>query len=172
MNTAGIVQIPNPVLREVCPKVTDFGTGLRALAKELVSACWESGRVGVAAPQVGVAQHVFAVRFGRPSLGSPQIFVNARISNRSGEQRGREGCLSVRDRYFILNRSQKVTVTAQDLDGNEFTVTKTGFDAVALQHEIDHLSGTLVVDRAREQMEGLPRQQRRQVERELAKVRA
>ena len=63
-------------------------------------------------------------------------------------------------------------MTAQDLDGNEFTVTKTGFDAVALQHEIDHLSGTLVVDRAREQMEGLPRQQRRQVERELAKVRA
>ena len=166
MNTTGIVQIPDPVLREVCPLVTTFDDDLRALADELIAATKHAGRAGVAAPQIGVAKNIFAVRLN----GDFRVLVNAEILESEGVQRTSEGCLSVGQRWFNLNRAERVRVRATTNEGKPFGGWHEGFDAKLLQHEIDHMSGILVVDRAREQVAGLPRAQRRQLERELAKV--
>ena len=166
MNTAGIVQVPDPVLRARCAEVTEFGADLKALALRLAASAGKPGRVGVAAPQIGVALRMFAIGLGP----APRVYVNPRIMSASGEQTGREGCLSVAERWFDLARAAKVTVSAQDVRGDEFVETFDGLFARAIQHEIDHLNGVLVIDRAREQLPLLTRQQRRATERELRKV--
>lgn len=167
MNCAGIVQVPDPVLRVPCPEVTEFGPELHELAERLAAATWRSGRVGVAAPQIGVSQRVFAVRDG---AGAPVVYVNARIVRASGQQIDREGCLSIRDRWFECTRADYVEVEYEDITGTTQTVEAEGVMARALQHEIDHLDGILFIDRVREQAAGLVRQQRRNIERQLAKV--
>lgn len=168
MNCAGIVQVPDSVLRQVCPEVTEFDAELRRVADRCFDATCAWGRIGVAAPQLGEAVRVFAVDMlsGHP----PRVFVNARIVGRSGEQRGQEGCLSVRDRWFDSTRSESVEIEAQDWNGKPITASASRLLARAFQHEIDHLDGILFIDRVREQSTGLIRQQRRQVERQLAKV--
>jgi peptide deformylase len=169
VNTAGIVQVGDPVLRQVCPLVTEFDDELRRLGDRLFNATIAWGRVGVAAPQIGVSAHVFAVRLDK---ALPRFFANAEIVHSSGVVVDQEGCLSVAERWFDVSRSASVTVRAQDVSGEQFEVGATGRDARALQHEIDHLSGILVIDRAREQLGSLVRQRRRANERELAKVEA
>jgi peptide deformylase len=169
VNTAGIVQVPDPVLRARCLEVTEFDKDFREFAARLCSAAWEAGRVGVAAPQIGVALRAFAAKVD--DTQSPRLFVNPRLKATDGTQTGREGCLSVAERWFVLTRANWVRVSAQDVAGEWFEVESEGLGARALQHEIDHLDGVLVIDRAREQLRGLPRQQRRAIERELAKVR-
>ncbi len=169
MNTAGIVQVPDPVLRQVCPEVTEFDDELQRLGDRLFDATIAWGRVGVAAPQIGVPARVFAIVLNK---ALPRVFVNAEVVHSSGVVVDQEGCLSVAERWFDVSRAASVTVRAQDVKGKHFEVGAAGRDARALQHEIDHLSGILVIDRVREQLGSLVRQRRRANERELAKVAA
>jgi len=172
VNTTGIVQLGDPVLRQVCAEVTEFDGELHRLGDRLFDATMAWGRVGVAAPQIGVSLRVFAIRHVHGSH-PPTVVVNPRIVNRSEELvEDREGCLSVAERWFDVSRAESITVEAQDVKGNPCEVLATGMDARAFQHEIDHLDGILVIDRAREQLGSLNRQRRRAMERELAKVRA
>ena len=171
MNTRGIVQFGDTVLRARCEKVADFESeGWKDLAGKLLVATRQSGRVGVAAPQIGYPVRAFAAWMGGPGLGELRVFANCRIVNQGGEQRGNEGCLSVAGRWFHITRSERVSLVAQDATGAPFDLELFGLDARAIQHECDHLDGILVVDRAYEQSRTLPRQQRRTIERELAKV--
>ena len=164
MNTAGIVQVPDPVLRQVCPEVTEFDDELQRLGDRLFDATIAWGRVGVAAPQIGVPARVFAIVLNKA--------LPAEVVHSSGVVVDQEGCLSVAERWFDVSRAASVTVRAQDVKGKHFEVGAAGRDARALQHEIDHLSGILVIDRVREQLGSLVRQRRRANERELAKVAA
>jgi peptide deformylase len=167
VNTKGIVQVPDPVLRTRCVEVTEFDFALSELGLKLCDATMKQGRVGVAAPQLGFSSRAFACNIG----AAPRLFVNPRLKASEGEQTGREGCLSVAERWFDLTRKMWVRVSAQNAAGEWFEVEQEGWTARALQHEIDHLDGVLVVDRAREQLSSAPtRQQRRAIERELAKV--
>lgn len=167
MNCHGIVQVPDPVLRSECREVKEFGVALLSLAHDLIVSTKESGRVGVAAPQIGVSQRVFAVRDG---IEYPKVYVNARILKSEGVQHGQEGCLSIKDRWFPCDRADYVLVEAQDVNGDPVTVEAIGLMARAFQHEIDHLDGTLFIDRVADQAKNLVRQQRRNIERQLAKV--
>ena len=81
-----------------------------------------------------------------------------------------EGCLSVADQWFQIRRAVSVAVTAQDETGATFSLSLDGIDARVVQHEVDHLDGILVIDRAREQSKTLSRQLRRGVERRLNKL--
>lgn len=166
MNTTGIVQVPALVLRYQCDRVTEFDADFQEAANKLLDAARRNGRVGVAAPQIGDTRKMFAASIDGPC----RLFVNPKVKAREGTQTGREGCLSVAERWFELTRSEWMYVEAQDIEGNPFEVDAHGVGARALQHEMDHLSGILVIDRAREQMADMPRQQRRAVERLLAKV--
>ena len=110
------------------------------------------GSVGVAAPQIGEMVRVAVVdtsghrKFGPQSQGFFAL-VNPRILARSGERTGREGCMSLPDFTANVRRAQTVTVGYQTLEGDEKTIVCHDFEAVAMQHEIDHLDGILFLDR-------------------------
>ena len=99
--------------------------------------------VGLAAPQIGILRRYCIVDVGDGLIE----LVNPVIESASGKQEGEEGCLSIPNRYESVTRPMKVTVRAQDRNGNSFTVTAEGFKARALCHEIDHLDGILYIDK-------------------------
>ncbi|WP_432967843.1 peptide deformylase [Dactylosporangium sp. CA-233914] len=132
----------DPVLRSPADPVTSFDAALRSLVRDLLDTLTgEPGRAGVAAPQIGVPLRVFAY-----GTTSPSYLVNPRITARSGQQDGDEGCLSIPGLAFPTPRAFTVTATGFDEHGDPVTVTGSGLLARALQHELDHLDGVLYID--------------------------
>ncbi|MGI5241347.1 peptide deformylase [Dactylosporangium sp. CA-139066] len=133
----------DPVLRTPAEPVTSFDAQLRGLVRDLLDTLTgEPGRAGVAAPQIGVPARVFVYAAG----GVSGHLVNPRITARAGVQDGDEGCLSVPGLAFPTPRAWEVSAEGFDEHGEPVTVTGTGFLARALQHETDHLDGTLYFD--------------------------
>ena len=110
------------------------------------------GSVGVAAPQIGVSLRVCVVDVSNSKLGRDNnhgllVLINPEIIRREGAALMREGCMSVPDYTGDVERSTEVTIRYQDQHGTECELLATGFEAVALQHEMDHLDGVLFLDR-------------------------
>jgi peptide deformylase len=107
--------------------------------------------VGIAAPQIGEMTRVALVDTSRNPKYPPgngfMVLINPEIVSYEGKQIFREGCLSIPEFTANISRHMNVKVKAVDLDGNPFEVESTGFEAVVLQHEIDHLDGILFLDR-------------------------
>ena len=148
-----IIFVPDARLSTPCASVTRFDNALRALVRDLEETMRDGlGSVGVAAPQVGEMTRVCVVdtsnhrKFGAQSQGFFAL-VNPQIIAREGERMGREGCMSLPDFTANVRRAQMVTVTYQDLDGLARETVFYDFEAVAVQHEIDHLDGILFLDR-------------------------
>jgi peptide deformylase len=136
----------DPVLRTPAEPVTAFDADLRALVTDLMDTLLgEDGRAGVAAPQIGVSLRVFVY----DADGARGHVVNPTLEASEQTQDGDEGCLSLPGLYFPTPRAARATVRGFDKDGRPVTVTGEGFLARALQHETDHLDGTLYVDTLR-----------------------
>lgn len=105
----------------------------------------QSTPVGLAAPQVGVNKRIIVVDHdGR----GPKVYVNARISSLSpGMVDSPEGCYSVPGTWGTVKRHKKAHVKAVDREGKKISMKVAGFEAIVLQHEIDHLDGVLFIDR-------------------------
>jgi peptide deformylase len=134
--------VGDPVLRTACDPVTSFDADLRALVADLEDTVREPGRAGVAAPQIGVSLRVFAYHVD----GVVGHLANPVLSGFDGGQDDDEGCLSVPGLFFPTPRAFSVTATGQDQHGEPLVIRGTGFLARALQHETDHLDGTLFLD--------------------------
>lgn len=160
-----IVLLGDPVLTRRAPEETVFDGALHLIAQRVRDAARSQRCFGVAAPQLGVSRRLFAYHDG----GKVKVLVNPRIVRERGTWTFKEGCLSIPRFFWMLERPKDVTVVAQDTEGEELVVEATDFVSRGLQHEIDHLNGVLLPDRIRETLPGLPRQQRRHAERELAK---
>lgn len=148
-----VLLVPDARLSQSCAPVTRFGAELRALALDLEETMRAGvGSVGVAASQVGAMVRVCVVdtsghrKFGAQSQGFFAL-VNPVIVAREGERTGREGCMSLPDFTANVSRAQRVVVAYQDVNGNAREVTCHDFEAVAMQHEIDHLDGILFLER-------------------------
>ncbi len=148
-----ILLVPDKRLKTPCERVTDFNQSLCELARDLEDTMRGGiGSVGVAAPQIGDMRRVTVVdtsghrKFGAESQGFFTL-VNPQIIAREGERDGREGCMSLPDFTANVRRAAKVTVRFQDLDGEFQEIRCEDFEAVAMQHEIDHLDGILFLDR-------------------------
>jgi peptide deformylase len=136
----------DPVLRTPAEPVTRFDDDLRALVSDLMDTMLGvPGRAGVAAPQIGVGLRVFV--YDADTIRGH--LVNPVLSGASGTQDDDEACLSLPGMGFATPRAGTVTVTGFDQFGDPVTVTGTGFVARALQHETDHLDGTLYIDTLR-----------------------
>jgi len=134
------------VLRTPAEPVTSFDAELRALVTDLMDTLLgEPGRAGVAAPQIGVGLRVFVY----DADGARGHVVNPTIELSPERQDGDEGCLSLPGLYFPTPRAARATVRGVDQHGEPLTVAGEGFLARALQHETDHLDGTLYVDTLR-----------------------
>ncbi len=143
-------------LREDSRDVSEINDEIRILVKDMFETMYKSNGVGLAAPQVGVNLRVFIIDVGN----QPLVFINPRIVKSSGKECAEEGCLSFPGLREKVERAQRVTARATDLEGGEFEVQAEGLMARAIQHELDHLDGVLFVDR-------ISKARRLQIKREL-----
>jgi peptide deformylase len=136
----------DPVLRTPTVAVSAFDGELRRLAAGMRALLEEVAGAGLAAPQVGSVRRLFVWRFEE---GPIRTLVNPHLGWAAEEtQLGVEGCLSIPGIALEVERAQAVTLHGHDLDGVELSVSAEGPDAVVLQHELDHLDGVLMLDRA------------------------
>ncbi len=147
-----ILKHPDPRLAKVSVDVTDFGENFQQFINDLEETRLSGpGAIGIAAPQVDNA--IRAVIVDVSNMRKPvdnhgyMVLVNPKITQWSGMKVGREGCLSVPDFTGNVIRAQQITLEALNRHGNKQKYQIKGFEAVAVQHEMDHLDGLLFLDR-------------------------
>ncbi|MBP8880135.1 MAG: peptide deformylase [Dermatophilaceae bacterium] len=148
-----VVRAPHPVLATAGVEVDPRDPAIVQLAADLLATQVVSpGCVGLAAQQVGVAARVFSVDVsGHPKTKichGAFVLCNAVIESATRKERGREGCMSVPDFTGDVARARRLVVRGQlPVTGEWVTIETDGFEAVALQHEIDHTDGLVFLDR-------------------------
>jgi peptide deformylase len=143
-----ILTFPDPVLKQKAAPVTVITDEVRQLAQDMAETMYDAPGVGLAAPQVGVLQRLIVIDVAAKDE-APQLItvINPVIVQCEGEVYEEEGCLSVPDFSANVRRYETVVVKGLSLDGQERVWQADGLLAIAFQHEIDHLEGTLFVDR-------------------------
>ena len=141
-----IVQYPAPVLAEIAKPVADITEEIRTLATDMAETMYDAPGVGLAAPQIGESIRMVTIDVSEEknqliTMINPEI-----IATGAEKDIGEEGCLSLPGIYEKVNRYTEVTVRFQDLDGNTVEIEADGLLAVCIQHELDHLDGTLLSD--------------------------
>ena len=138
----------DPTLKQPTNVVTVFDSRLERLAAVMIAVMHREEGVGLAAPQIGVLSRMMVWRDPEQE-DLEYVFVNPEIVSRSEEcTMDSEGCLSVPGFTVEVSRNDEVVVIAQDLEGNPLTLEASGIVARIVQHEIDHLDGCLILDRA------------------------
>jgi peptide deformylase len=140
-----ILEFPDARLRTVAKPVERFDEELRQLVEDMVETMYDAQGIGLAATQVNVHRRLLVLDVSE-NQDTPRVYVNPEIIARSGEETCEEGCLSVPGIYAEVSRSERITVSARDVDGQSFEETLEGMHAICVQHEIDHLDGKLFVD--------------------------
>lgn len=158
-----ILTYPNPLLREVSEPVTEFGPELKKLIDDMLETMYDANGIGLAAAQVGKLIQLLVIDT-RPrdfesqrdesddqtelerKIRQPLILINPEIVKGEGKTTFDEGCLSVPSFFETVERFEKIEVKAFDSDGKEFHFETDGLLAICIQHEMDHLDGTLFID--------------------------
>jgi peptide deformylase len=137
---------PDPVLKEKAQVVTTFDSKIKKLAEDMIETMYKEEGVGLAANQVGSLSRIFVLDVSENG-DDPVPFINPEIIKKAGKKKGDEGCLSIPGFREIVERSETITVKAQDVEGNFFELEAEGLLSVCIQHELDHLDGILFIDR-------------------------
>ena len=157
-----IVTYPDPVLKAVAAPVEEITHDIKQLVDDMFDTMYLADGVGLAAPQVGESVRIIVVDvnvhgkfddtttqgpIGPKEHGSQKFgMINPVILSREGEIEWEEGCLSIPDFRLKMKRANLITVEYQDTDGNKKSLSCEGLLAVAIQHEIDHLDGKILID--------------------------
>ena len=144
MAIRNVVQVGDDILRKKCFEVTAFDEKLAQLMDDLRDTVRKEEGAGLAAPQVGILRRAVVVDVAE---GFYEL-INPVIVESKGEQRGYEGCLSVRGKRGIVTRPLVLKVEYTDRHGKRKKLVARGFFARAVCHELDHLDGILYTDRA------------------------
>ncbi|OGP59922.1 MAG: peptide deformylase [Deltaproteobacteria bacterium RBG_13_52_11b] len=143
-----ILKYPHPVLKRRCEEVTKIDDEMKRLIDDMTETMYEAKGIGLAACQVGVPRRVIVVDVSPiDSNQSPFVMINPEILSGEGEIEHEEGCLSVPDCFEKVKRNEKVRARGTSPEGNEIEIAGEGILAYAIQHEIDHLNGILILDR-------------------------
>ena len=145
-----IVKDGDPLLRKKSHPVEKFDGRLHALLDDMLETMRSADGVGIAAPQVGILRRAVICELEVPGKEEGEILemINPVITEKSGEQVGAEGCLSVPGKRCDVLRPMRISVTFSDRFGKEHRRVFEGFNAVVASHEIDHLYGILFYDKA------------------------
>jgi peptide deformylase len=152
MTVRTVLTLPHPVLTAVASSVGVVDDAARALADDLIDTMRASPAcVGLAAPQIGVAQRAFVIdvtghRKAVSCHGTVVLFDPVVVAA-DAPALAREGCMSVPDLTGDVPRATRVTVTGWGTDGDRLTLSVDAFEARAVLHEIDHLDGLVFLDR-------------------------
>ena len=145
MTVLTILTAPNKKLEIPAEKVSDVST-VQTLIDDMLDTMYAADDgVGLASTQVGRKEAVVVIDISE-QRDEPLILINPEIVHGENIESGQEGCLSVPGYYADVARFTTVTVTALDREGNALEINDDGFLAIAMQHEIDHLKGTLFID--------------------------
>lgn len=134
----------DPVLRRRSGPVDKITDSDRDVIREMLEVMRMSGGIGLAAPQVGLARQIILVDIGQ----GPLVLINPKIEAKSGSEVMEEGCLSLPGVHVKVRRAKKVTVSGLNEKNEKAVLTAADLMARALQHEIDHLRGRLIIDYA------------------------
>lgn len=141
-----ILEYPDPRLRQRSAPVTVFDAELARLVDDLVETLQATGGIGLCAPQTGDFRQVLVVDLSGKAA-DPQVYINPEILSSDVLGLVEESCLSVPDVVGNVIRATQLRVRAQDSSGQAFERDLDGMHAVCLQHEMDHFSGKLFIDR-------------------------
>ena len=136
--------LPDPVLRQKAKRVRTIDSSIQKLISDMLETMHaDSGRVGLAAPQIGISLRVLVI-------GIPEeediVLINPEIVKRKGERLIDEGCLSVPGYVGQVKHAESVIAKGHNQNGKEIRIKADGLLAQALEHEIDHLNGVLYID--------------------------
>lgn len=156
-----VLTFPDPRLREVSIPVEAFDSKLARLADDMLETMYNESGIGLAAPQVGVLQQMLVID-ARPrengrykiedmteleqKITQPLVIINPKIISAKGKTRFDEGCLSVPSFFESVERHETIELEYNDLKGNLCRLVTNGLLAIVIQHEMDHLTGTLFID--------------------------
>ena len=145
-----ILELPDPLLREVADPVPGITPELEALVADLFATMHANQGIGLAAPQVGELVRLVVVELPAnekdPQAGVPYVLVNPEVRHLGTREHMTEGCLSLPGYRAEVERARSATVTYTAIDGRPARLDAEGLLAQALQHEIDHLNGVLFID--------------------------
>ena len=141
-----ILIFPDQRLRTVAKEVLDINEEVKTLSNDLIETMYDGNGIGLSATQVNNHKRILVVDVSEEK-DSPMIFINPTVEVLGQEEKiYGEGCLSVPGFFEDVSRPAKIKITAQNLDGEKFSLEAEGLLAVAVQHEMDHLDGKIFVD--------------------------
>ncbi len=154
MTIREIVKYPAQILHKVAAPVAAVNDDIRDLLDDMAETMYAVDGVGLAAPQIGVSLRLAVIDINQPVPGRVEgastliRLVNPEIVAREGEIEWEEGCLSVPEFFQVMKRSRHLTLNYLDENGDAQTLEAEGLLAVAVQQELDHLDGRLIIDTA------------------------
>ena len=142
MAIRNIRELGDEILRKNCREEKEVTPRIRELSQDMYDTMYEAQGVGLAAPQVGILKRIVVIDVD----GTPYTMINPQILEKSGEQTGSEGCLSVPGKAGIVTRPNYVKAEAWNEEMERYEVEAEGLLARAVCHELDHLDGVMYVD--------------------------
>jgi peptide deformylase len=157
-----VLKYPDPRLREISQPVEKFGPEIQKLAENMLETMYAENGIGLAAPQVGELVRMLVIdtrprdtkgRYEKNDMAEleahiaqPLVIINPVIIKGEGETTFSEGCLSVPSFFEDVDRFERIELQYQDVTGKKITMKTDGLLAICIQHEMDHLEGTLFID--------------------------
>lgn len=135
--------LPDPVLRQKAKRVNKIDSSIQKLIDDMIDTMRATSGVGLAAPQIGVSLRIAVIEIPGAEVVT---LINPEVIKRQGERMVEEACLSVPGYQGEIKRAVTVRVKARDREGREIRIKGEELLAQALEHETDHLNGTLYID--------------------------
>lgn len=148
MAIRSILVLPDARLRAVADAIDVVDDEIKVLAQDMLDTMYDAPGIGLAAPQIGVLKRIAVIDIApEGEKPDPLVLINPEITHFGEEmQVTEEGCLSIPELYYEVERPNAISIKYTDLDGNEVVKDAEGKLAVCIQHEIDHLDGVLYID--------------------------
>lgn len=140
-----ILHYPDPRLRLIAKPVQKVDSSIHRLLDDMLETMYEAPGIGLAAIQVNIQQRILVADISSEQ-DSPLFLINPEITLLEGEEEMEEGCLSVPEVSELVQRAERIELTALNRDGEKIEMEADGLLAVCIQHEVDHLDGKLFVD--------------------------
>ncbi len=145
MEKLDIVLYPEQGLREICAPIPEMNDELDKLIDDMFYTMYDAPGIGLAAPQIAVQQRLIVVDISE-TKDQPIALLNPEVVRSAGEITWEEGCLSLPGVYAKVTRPSDIIVRGMDRDGKQIEFEANDLLAVCIQHEIDHLNGTMFID--------------------------
>lgn len=140
-----VLRFPDERLRTIAADVCSFDARLNTIVDDMFETMYAEEGIGLAATQVNIHKRIIVIDLS-DDRNERLVLINPVMLEKEGSTGIEEGCLSVPECRALVQRAERVKITAQDLQGNTFELETDGLRAICIQHEMDHLVGKLFVD--------------------------